>query len=141
MSAPESQSSQATAPTSPNSSNTSSITEVNTGSVPYSDAAIRGYCDPCPGNIRATSIWATSTRSLQKSVRGREEDLTTPEQRVTSPVLADHHGGVETALAAPEHQSGLDLAVPRFVHHEVELVLRHDVLDVDGGRDRRPVDR
>jgi hypothetical protein len=67
MSAPDNQSSQASEPTSPNSSNTSSITEVNVASVPYRDAAIRGYCDPCPGNISATS-----TRSLQKRLKGRE---------------------------------------------------------------------
>jgi len=42
-----------------------SATEVNTASVPYRDAAIRGYCDPCPGNISATS-----TRSLQKKAQG-----------------------------------------------------------------------
>src|SRR5688572_6619403 len=131
MSSPASQSVQATDPTSPNSSNTSSATEVNTASVPYRDAAMRGYCDPCPGNISATS-----TESLQKRLGGREGVPLRGPRRLTSPVLANHHGGVETALAAPEHQSGLDLAVPRLVHHEVDLVLRHRVLDVDGRRDR-----
>src|SRR5690349_19119710 len=106
MSAPESQSSQATAPTSPNSSNTSSITEVNTSSTPYRDAAIRGYCDPCPGNMSATSTKASRNGS------GAAKTLATPEQRMTSPVLANHHRGVEPALAASEHQRGLDLAVP-----------------------------
>src|SRR3954469_9714881 len=48
---------------------------------------------------------------------------------------AHHHGSVETAHPAGEHERGAHRCAARLAEHEVDLVPTADPFDVDGRRD------